>query len=114
MAGNQSLRDRRWRRVPLDIRVKVAITENEQEVIIHGRSNQISEGGMGLTLTQEVSEGTIARLIFKLPGEDVERSLAAELKHRHGFHCGFEFLALSAPQRNDLRSFCIHAIQHSV
>jgi c-di-GMP-binding flagellar brake protein YcgR len=103
-----SVKDRRWKRVPLDVRVKVIVVEDEREIVIHGRSTQISEGGMGTTLTHEVPKGTVATLIFKLPGND-ERALPAEVKYRNGFRCGFEFLGISAPQRKELRSFCIHA-----
>ena len=82
---------------------------DEREIIVYGRSTQISEGGMGVTLTGEVPRGTIARLMFKLPGEDDERAVPAEVKYRRGFYCGFEFLALSASERTELRSFCIQA-----
>ncbi len=77
--------------MPLDVRVKAIIMENERKTVVHGRSAQLSEGGMGVTMTREMPKGTVATLIFKLPGDEDERTLLAEVKYRSGFRCGFEF-----------------------
>ena len=93
---SSSVKDRRWKRVPLDVRVKAVIMEDERKTVIYGRSAQLSEGGMGVTMTREMPKGTIATMIFKLPGEQDERVLQAEVKYRSGFRCGLEFLGISA------------------
>jgi len=104
---SSSIKDRRWKRVPLDVRVKAVIMENEHKTVIYGRSAMLSEGGMGVTMTREMPKGTVATLIFKLPGEDDERTLQAEVKYRNGFRCGLEFLGLSVQTRTELLRFCL-------
>jgi len=104
-----SRNDRRWTRAPLDVRVKAVIVEDEQETVIYGRSAQLSEGGIGVTMTREMPKGTIATLIFKLPGEENERVLEAEVKYRNGFRCGLEFLGISAQTRKQLFRSCLQA-----
>jgi len=96
-------------RVPVDVRVKAIIIENERETVVHGRSVQLSEAGMGVTMTREMPKGTVATLIFKLPGNPAECTLQAEVKYRKGFSCGFEFLGISAPTRKELLHFCMLA-----
>jgi c-di-GMP-binding flagellar brake protein YcgR len=104
---DSSSKNRRWRRVPLDVRVKAIIIEDERETVVHGRSSQLSEGGMGVTMTREIPKGTVATLIFKLPGNEDERTLQAEVKYRRGFRCGFEFREISAQTRKELLHFCM-------
>ena len=104
-----SIKDRRWRRVALDVRVKAVIVEDERKTVVHGRSTQLSEGGMGVTMTREMPKGTVATLVFKLPGDADERTLQAEVKSRKGFRCGFEFLDISSQTRKELLYYCMRA-----
>jgi len=100
---------RRWKRVPLDVRVKLLIVEEGREKVIHGRSTVISEGGMGVTLSRELAKNTVATLVFALPGEAGERTVQARLTYRSGFHCGFEFAGVAAGKQRELRAFCAQA-----
>jgi c-di-GMP-binding flagellar brake protein YcgR len=108
---SSSIKSRRSLRVPLDVRIKAIIIENERETVVHGRSAQLSEGGIGVTMTREMPKGTFATLIFKLPGDEDERMLKAEVRYRHGFRCGFEFLGISAQTRKELLYFCMQAVR---
>jgi c-di-GMP-binding flagellar brake protein YcgR len=109
--SSSSIKGRRWLRVSLDVRVKAVIMENERETVVYGRSAQLSEGGIGVTMTREMPKGTVATLIFKLPGDEDERTLKAEVKYRSGFRCGFEFLGISAQTRKELLCFCMQAVR---
>jgi c-di-GMP-binding flagellar brake protein YcgR len=102
-------KDRRWKRVPLDVRVKAIIVQDERKTVVYGRSIQLSIGGMGVTMTREMPKGTVATLIFKLPGDEDERTFEAEVRYRKGFRCGFEFLMISAQTRQELLRFCMQA-----
>jgi len=97
---------RRWKRVPLDVRVKLLLAEADGVKVIHGRSTVISEGGMGVTLTRELPKGTLATLVFTLPGETQERSMRSQLTYRSGFGCGFEFTEVTAEERRRFRVYC--------
>ena len=100
---------RRWKRVPLDVRVKLLIAAADGIKVIHGRSTVLSEGGMGVTLTRELPKGTLATLVFTIPGEADERSLKSRLTYRSGFRCGFEFADVTAGELRELRAFCVQA-----
>ena len=104
---SSSSKERRWRRVPIDVRVKAIIMEDGHKTVVYGRSAQLSEGGIGVTMTREMPKGTVATLVFKLPGDADERTLQAEVKYRNGFRCGFEFLGMSAQARKDFLYFCM-------
>jgi c-di-GMP-binding flagellar brake protein YcgR len=103
------LERRRSQRTPLDVRVKLLTSEAGREKITYGRSTDICEGGMGVTLTCELPEGTQAMLVFKLPGEEWERSFQAQLKYHSGFRHGFEFTRMLPEQVHELRAFCVRA-----
>jgi c-di-GMP-binding flagellar brake protein YcgR len=96
---------RRGKRVPLDVRVKLLLPEAGEGQVIHGRSIDISEGGMGVTLSCDLPKDAMATLIFKLPGEEGERRLQAQLKYRVGFRYGFRFIGMPG-QKRGLLSFC--------
>ncbi len=96
---------RKYSRYKVDIRVKVVVRTNGRSEIIHGRSNHLGIGGMGVTLTQQLERGTLAILEFKIPGCEAFK-MRSELRYRSGFKCGFQFLEVSAEQRALIRSFC--------
>lgn len=99
---------RRGKRIPLDVWVKLLIPEAEGGNVIHGRSTDISEGGMGVMLSCNLPKDAMATLIFKLPGEERERRLQAQLKYRVGFRYGFRFIGMPG-QKRGLLSFCTRA-----
>ena len=107
--SSTSSKDRRWRRVPLDVRVRAVILENEHQTVIYGRSAQLSLGGMGVTMTREIPKGTIVTLMFKLPGDEAEHVLQAQVRYRSGFRCGLEFLDISAQTHKELMRFCMQS-----
>ena len=53
---------------------------------------------MGALVAAELKIGEVASLNFSLPGQPQEWEVRAVLRHRRGFHYGFEFLALTGPQ----------------
>ena len=107
--SSPSTERRRSKRVLLDVRVKAVIRENVHKTVVYGRSAQVSADGIGVTMTREIPKGTVATLIFKLPGDQCDRTLLAEVRYRNGFRCGFEFLEISPLSRNELVEFCMQA-----
>lgn len=96
---------RQYPRYKVDIRVKVVVHNNGRYETIHGRSNHLGVGGMGVTLTRELECGTLAMLEFSIPNCEVFK-MRSELRYRFGFKCGFQFFDVSSEQRTLIKAFC--------
>jgi hypothetical protein len=55
-------------------------------------------------LATALENGEVTGLSFLLPGCAEPWEVRAVVRHRRGYHYGFEFLSLSDAQRNTLRS----------
>lgn len=86
------------RRFILDLRVTVRGTET-----LHGRTKDISEGGMGATIPGNLTLGQIVEIQLPLPNLDEPLIFTAELRYRQGFQYGFKFLHPTASQRETIR-----------
>jgi len=87
-----------------DFRVRVSAATSDRPLIVHGRTRDLSFGGIGLHLTRELPEGTRAIITVRtsaVPKNKPQASsvhefhLPAVLRHRKGFRCGFQFVRLS-------------------
>ena len=98
------LANRVWQRRLFDFRVRVSAAMPGRQLLVHGRTRDLSFGGMGLHLTRELPEGTRAIITVRTsavpksnpqPESVHEFHLPAVLRHRKGFRCGFQFVRLS-------------------
>lgn len=64
----------------------------------------LSEAGIGVLLAAELTLGEVASLNFSLPGAPTWE-LRAVLRHRRGYHYGFEFFSLSQDQTEGLTTY---------
>ena len=71
-----------------------------------GRSTEISEEGIGATLTGELESGEIVSLEIPLPLSAYPLKVRAIVRYRLGLRYGFEFLTLDTSQRDILRRVC--------
>jgi len=53
----------------------------------------------------DLTPGEVASLTFSLPGELQPWEVRAVLRHRRGYHYGFEFLSLSGRQGSALKDY---------
>lgn len=95
-------RHRRFNRYKLDIRVTIT-RERDGKEVLHGRCRHLGEGGLGAVLAGELPVGDIVHLEFTLPDHKEPMRMRAAVRHRHGFHHGFEFLTLSLAQLELIR-----------
>jgi hypothetical protein len=62
---------------------------------LHGRTNNLSEGGVGATVAGEIAMGELVGLEFRLPIENSKSTHAitveATVSYRQGFQYGFQF-----------------------
>jgi c-di-GMP-binding flagellar brake protein YcgR len=107
--GNDRYKDRRDRRHPrfrADFRVTVTFLAASQYQRTEGHSRDLSQGGIGLLLADELKIGEVVGLVFALPREEMETwEVRAVVRHRHGYHYGFEFLALGNERLAILKAY---------
>jgi hypothetical protein len=97
---------RRFARHALDVRVSIHAFRAEESVSYWGRSSEIGEDGIGATLTGELEAGEVVSMELSLPMAPFPIKFRALVRYRDGLRHGFEFLALSAAQRDEIRRVC--------
>jgi hypothetical protein len=65
----------------------------------------LSEAGIGILLAVDLNAGEVAGLSFLLPGSNVPWEVRAVVRHRRGYHYGFEFLCVTGDQQALLNSY---------
>ncbi len=97
---------RRFPRYAVDMRIAVQIFRSGETTSLWGRSNELGEDGVGGTLTGELEAGEVVSMELSLPLAAYPLKLRALVRYRIGLRHGFEFLAISAEQRDVLRRVC--------
>jgi hypothetical protein len=97
---------RRFPRHPLDIHLSIHVFRSGENVSFWGRSSELGEDGIGATLTGELEPGEVVSMELSLPMAPFPIKFRALVRYRDGLRHGFEFLALSAMQRDEIRRVC--------
>lgn len=97
---------RRYPRYQLDIRVSVKVFRPEAAVELWGRSIELGQDGIGITLTGRLEAGEVATLELTLPGTGTPLRLRALVRYRDGLRHGFEFLARDGMQHELILKTC--------
>jgi len=97
---------RRFPRYKVDLRVDVRVFRAGQNLSLWGRSTELSEDGIGATLTAEVEPGEVVWLELTLPPPVRPVKIRALVRYRDGLRHGLEFLARSSEQREVLHQLC--------
>ncbi len=82
------------------------ITIRVAERDLHGYCNQISEGGLGVVLTEEVPLGSVVSLQFEVPPHSSGLRVQAVVRYQLGFQHGLAFTSLNEAERFAIRQFC--------
>ena len=85
--------------------VVVNLLAGKEHQRLHAHCRDVSEAGIGLLLAEELTPGEVATLTFSLPGAPQPWDIRAVLRHRRGYHYGFEFLSLSDRQAKTLNRY---------
>ncbi len=96
---------RRFPRYPLDVHLSVNVFRSGENVSFWGRTSELGEDGLGATLTGELECGEVVSMELALP-MTLPIKFRALVRYRDGLRHGFEFLALSAAQRDEIRRVC--------
>ena len=89
----------------MDVRVMLMIGDGTTVRGAIGRSNDISEGGIGAFLPASLNIGQMCALQFKLPGGE-PMEVTGRVRTRSSFRYGFEFATLSSQQREQIKRAC--------
>jgi hypothetical protein len=107
-AANNATSDRRRRRHAryyTDFPVGVTMLGGDGYKRIEAHSKDLSEAGIGILVADELVLGEVFSLEFSLPDATSSWEVRAVLRHRRGYHYGFEFLSLTRPQAELLMAF---------
>ena len=94
---------RRFSRRALDVHLSVHVFRAGENISFWGRSSEIGEDGIGATLTGELEPGEVVSMELSLPMAPFPIKFRALVRYRDGLRHGFEFLALSKAQRDEIR-----------
>jgi hypothetical protein len=97
-------RHRRYPRFRAEFPVAVTLLAGDEYHRLDAHCKDLSQAGIGVLLAAEVAQGEVAALHFTLPGLLEPWEVRAVLRHRRGYHYGFEFLSLSTQQNDSLKS----------
>lgn len=105
MKSRAERRQRRHPRYRIEFPVVVILLSEGGHRRIDAHCRDLSVAGIGMLIAAELNQGEVAALSFALPGSTKAWELRAVLRHRRGYHYGFEFLALSNEEGSFLASY---------
>jgi PilZ domain len=97
---------RRFPRYAVDLRVDVGVFRSGKNLSLWGRSTELSEDGIGATLTSELEPGEVVWIELTLPPPDRPVKMRALVRYRDGLRHGLEFLARNPEQQDVLHRIC--------
>jgi len=100
-------RRRRFPRHRADLPLTITILSDEGYTTIHGRMNDIAEGGLGVLMASELPAGEVVQVEFMLPPDAEPFRARAVVRYRKGYFHGIEFLGLSDEQKQQILEYCI-------
>jgi hypothetical protein len=97
--------NRRWRRYPLTVPVRVEIEKPRPATLVDTRASHINDGGIAMYTNAELSVGTQAEIEFTPASFDFPLTLRGVVRNHAGNKYGVEFLATSAAENEHLTIF---------
>jgi len=94
---------RRYPRFRVDFPVEVTLFDEGAYRRHRAQCKDLSEAGIGLLIASQFELGEVASLSFTPPGTSQVWDLSAVLRHKRGYHYGFEFLSLLSEQKEILK-----------
>ncbi|HKW18206.1 MAG TPA: PilZ domain-containing protein [Terriglobales bacterium] len=97
---------RRYPRYSIDVRVSAKVFRAGSPIELWGRSIELGQDGIGVTLTGQLEAGEVATLELTLPAASSVLKLRALVRYRDGLRHGFEFLARDSMQEDLIKRTC--------
>ena len=109
LKGGTDRRQRRHPRYRSEFPVTLTLLSGNQRQLMEAYCRDLSAAGIGVLLAAEVALGEVVGLRFSVPGLSAPGldswDVRAVLRHRRGYHYGFEFLSLSDQQGKALAGY---------
>jgi PilZ domain-containing protein len=102
---------RAYRRIEVDLPITLESRHLKKPLIVQGHTTNLSEGGLGAVISERFADEK-ANLTIRLPGLHSRKDIqvSARLRYRKGMRHGFEFMRVSAADRDALRELCAHSL----
>ncbi|MFZ3211604.1 MAG: PilZ domain-containing protein [Terriglobales bacterium] len=94
---------RRFPRYRTNLPVRV---RDRQERAYVGHCFVIAEAGLGASLPEPISVGSMVQLLFAVPGQSTPLKVLALVRNQIDREHGFEFLSLTDADRQSIKEFC--------
>jgi hypothetical protein len=99
-------RRRRFERYSYDVRMQIGVFRDGATLRLWGRTNEVGQDGLGATITGELKAGEVVSMEFPIPMAPLLMKVRAIVRYSDGLRCGFEFLVVTAQQRETMRRLC--------
>lgn len=86
-----------------ETRIRICFERNSQSLTLQGWTRNLSEGGLNAFVAQALALGELVTLEIPLPGSG-QPVIPAKVVRALGTEYGFQFTALSAEQRMQIRA----------
>ena len=100
-------RKRRFPRYRFDARIQLSVFRDGRVATCWGRTNELSQDGIGATFSNELRSGEVVSLEFAIPLIPRVMKLRAVVCYSDGLRAGLEFLIVTEEQRLLLRQGCV-------
>jgi c-di-GMP-binding flagellar brake protein YcgR len=100
-----SATERRWKRMKVDMRVKLRRGDAMEDSATVVRTYEMSEGGMSVYSPDGLEIGATVMVSFSLPGMDMPLQLRAVVRNRRGFRWGMEFVEIGPGERSEVARY---------
>jgi len=96
---------RRWKRIKVDVRVKLRRWDEPEENATIVRTFEMGEGGMSVYASELLEIGTELMAEFSIQAGGPPLQVRAVVRNRRGFRCGVEFVDLDLRQAAEIRRY---------
>ncbi|HEY4843171.1 MAG TPA: PilZ domain-containing protein [Terriglobales bacterium] len=98
---------RRFPRYRFDARVEASVFRDGVTITLWGRTNELAQDGLGVTLSGAVQAGEVISLEFPIPAAPHAMKVRGVVRYSDGLRCGVEFLVVTDEQKLTLRQVCV-------
>lgn len=102
---------RAYRRIEVDLPITLESRHLKKPLVVQGHTTNLSEGGLGAVIGERFADEK-RNLTIRLPGLNSRKDIqvSARLRYRKGMRHGFEFMRISATDRDAIRELCAHSV----
>ena len=100
-----SAADRRWKRMKVDVRVKLWLDPAGEGSAVVVRSYEMGQGGMSVYAPEQIELGALVVVGFAFSASAKALRFPAIVRNKRGFRYGLEFVDTSDAERAELARY---------